>query len=80
MTHPFPGEEGTDSARMAMELKQLRYSNEKVKVLESGLVLWDGKGYPMVKQKTPGDNMPDWRGAGPLQYAVIAMTGLGHLL
>jgi rhodanese-related sulfurtransferase len=44
-------EEGTDSAKMALELRQLGYSNEKVKVLEGGLVLWDEKGYPMVKQK-----------------------------
>jgi rhodanese-related sulfurtransferase len=43
-------EEGTDSAKMALELRQLGYSNENVKVLEGGLVLWDEKGYPMVKQ------------------------------
>ncbi len=43
-------EEGTDSAKMALELRQLGYSNEQVKVLEGGLVLWDEKGYPMVKQ------------------------------
>jgi rhodanese-related sulfurtransferase len=46
-------EEGTDSAKMALELKQLGYSNEYVKVLEDGLVLWDEKGYPMVKQPIP---------------------------
>jgi rhodanese-related sulfurtransferase len=46
-------EEGTDSARMALELIQLGYSKEKVKVLEGGLVLWDEKGYPMVKQQIP---------------------------
>jgi rhodanese-related sulfurtransferase len=46
-------EEGTDSARMALELIQLGYSKEKVKVLEGGLVLWDEKGYPMVKQPIP---------------------------
>jgi rhodanese-related sulfurtransferase len=46
-------EEGTDSARMALELIQLGYSKEKVKVLEGGLVLWDEKGYPTVKQKLP---------------------------
>ena len=44
-------EEGTDSAKMALELRQLGHSNENVKVLEGGLVLWDEKGYPMVKQK-----------------------------
>jgi rhodanese-related sulfurtransferase len=43
-------EEGTDSAKMALELRQLGYSNENVKVLEGGPVLWDEKGYPMVKQ------------------------------
>jgi rhodanese-related sulfurtransferase len=46
-------EEGTDSAKMAVELVHLGYSQEKVRVLEGGLVLWDGKGYPMVKQKLP---------------------------
>lgn len=44
-------EEGTDSANMALELRQLGYSSEKIKVLEDGLVLWDEKGYPMVRQK-----------------------------
>jgi rhodanese-related sulfurtransferase len=43
-------EEGTDSAKMALEMRQLGYSNENVKVLEGGLVLWDEKGYPMIKQ------------------------------
>jgi len=46
-------EEGTDSAKMALELRQLGYSNENVKVLEGGLVLWDEKGYPMIKQPIP---------------------------
>jgi len=46
-------EEGTDSAKMALELRQLGYGDEKVKVLEGGLVLWDGKGYPIIKQKIP---------------------------
>ncbi len=46
-------EEGTDSAKMALELRQLNYSDKQVKVLEGGLVLWDAKGYPMVKQKIP---------------------------
>jgi rhodanese-related sulfurtransferase len=46
-------EEGTDSAKMALELMQLGYSGENVKVLEGGLVLWDEKGYPMVKQPIP---------------------------
>jgi rhodanese-related sulfurtransferase len=43
-------EEGTDSAKMAIELLSLGYDREKVRVLEGGLVLWDEKGYPMVKQ------------------------------
>jgi rhodanese-related sulfurtransferase len=46
-------EEGTDSAKMAIELMQLGYSKEKIRVLEGGLVLWDEKGYPMVKQQIP---------------------------
>jgi rhodanese-related sulfurtransferase len=46
-------EEGTDSAKMAIELLSLGYSREKVRVLEGGLVLWDEKGYPMAKQKLP---------------------------
>jgi rhodanese-related sulfurtransferase len=46
-------EEGTDSAKMAIELIQLGYSKEKVRVLEGGLALWDEKGYPMVKTKIP---------------------------
>ena len=46
-------EEGTDSARMALELRQLGYGKEEVKVLEGGLVLWDENGYPMIKQPTP---------------------------
>ena len=44
-------EEGTDSAKVALELRKLGYRSENVKVLEGGLVLWDEKGYPMVKQK-----------------------------
>jgi rhodanese-related sulfurtransferase len=44
-------EEGTDSAKMALELRRLGYRDDQVRVLEGGLVLWDEKGYPMVKQK-----------------------------
>jgi rhodanese-related sulfurtransferase len=44
-------EEGTDSAKLALELRQLGYSANQVRILEGGLVLWDEKGYPMVKQK-----------------------------
>jgi rhodanese-related sulfurtransferase len=43
-------EEGTDSAKMALELRQLGYNKENVKVLEGGLVLWDEKGRPMIKK------------------------------
>lgn len=44
-------EEGTDSASMALELRQLGYDPEKIKVLEGGLIQWDEKGRPMVKQE-----------------------------
>jgi|WetSurMetagenome_2_1015567.scaffolds.fasta_scaffold246599_2 rhodanese-related sulfurtransferase len=43
-------EEGTDSAKMALELRQLGYNKENIKVLEGGLVLWDEKGRPMIKK------------------------------
>ena len=46
-------EEGTDSARMALELKRLGYDNDKVKVLEGGLIKWDEAGYPMIKTEVP---------------------------
>jgi rhodanese-related sulfurtransferase len=46
-------EEGMDSARMALELKRLGYDNDNVKVLEGGLIKWDEKGYPMIKQEIP---------------------------
>jgi rhodanese-related sulfurtransferase len=46
-------EEGTDSAGMALEMKRLGYDNDKVKVLEGGLIKWDEAGYPMVKQEIP---------------------------
>jgi len=46
-------EEGTDSARMALELKRLGYDNDKIKVLEGGLIKWDESGYPMIKQEVP---------------------------
>ncbi len=46
-------EEGTDSAKMALELRQLGFSDKQVRILEGGLILWDEKGYPMVKQKIP---------------------------
>lgn len=46
-------EEGTDSARMALELKRLGYDSDKIKVLEGGLIKWDESGYPMIKQEAP---------------------------
>jgi rhodanese-related sulfurtransferase len=46
-------EEGTDSARMALELIHLGYDHDKVRVLEGGLIKWDEKGYPMIKTKLP---------------------------
>ncbi len=46
-------EEGTDSARMALELKRLGYDSDKIRVLEGGLIKWDEAGYPMVKQEIP---------------------------
>jgi len=46
-------EEGTDSARMALELRRLGYDHDKVKVLEGGLLKWDERGYPMVKTQVP---------------------------
>jgi rhodanese-related sulfurtransferase len=46
-------EEGTDSAQVAMELKQLGYNKQNIRILEGGLVLWDAAGHPMVKIKIP---------------------------
>jgi rhodanese-related sulfurtransferase len=46
-------EEGTDSARMAMELIRLGYNHDKIRVLEGGLIKWDERGYPMIKTKAP---------------------------
>jgi len=46
-------EEGTDSAQMAIELKQLGYNEKNIKILEGGLVLWDAADHPMIKQKIP---------------------------
>lgn len=46
-------EEGTDSARMALELKRLGYDHDKVRVLEGGLIKWDERGYPMIKTEVP---------------------------
>jgi len=46
-------EEGTDSAKMALELGQLGYSDDLIRVLEGGLIRWDERGYPMIKQVVP---------------------------
>jgi rhodanese-related sulfurtransferase len=46
-------EEGTDSARMALELNRLGYDHDKVKVLEGGLIKWDEAGHPMIKTEVP---------------------------
>ncbi|MBN2242691.1 MAG: hypothetical protein JW793_08370 [Acidobacteria bacterium] len=36
---------------MALELMDLGYSKENIKVLEGGLIEWDAAGYPMIKEK-----------------------------
>ena len=46
-------EEGTDSARMALELIDLGYSKENLKVLEGGLIQWDANDYPIIKNEKP---------------------------
>jgi rhodanese-related sulfurtransferase len=46
-------EEGTDSARMALELYRLGYDHDKIKVLEGGLIKWNEAGYPMIKTEVP---------------------------
>jgi len=46
-------EEGTDSARVALELIDLGYSKDNIKVLEGGLIQWDASDYPIIKQETP---------------------------
>ena len=45
-------EEGTDSARMALELIDLGYSKENIKVLEGGLIQWDANDYPIIRSET----------------------------
>jgi rhodanese-related sulfurtransferase len=44
-------EEGVDSSEVALELRRLGHARDKVKVLEGGLIQWDAKGYPMIKQE-----------------------------
>jgi len=46
-------QEGADSSEEALELRRLGHARDKVKVLEGGLIQWDAKGYPMVKQPIP---------------------------
>jgi rhodanese-related sulfurtransferase len=46
-------EEGADSSEMALILRGMDYRRDRVKVLEGGLVQWDAKGYPMIKQEIP---------------------------
>jgi rhodanese-related sulfurtransferase len=46
-------EEGTDSATIALELTDLGYSQENIRILEGGLIQWDAKDYPIIKQETP---------------------------
>ncbi len=46
-------EEGADSSEVALELRRLGHARDKVKVLEGGLIQWDAKGYPMIKQQIP---------------------------
>lgn len=46
-------EEGSDSARVALGLRQLGFDPARVKVLEGGLVKWDEAGYPIVRTETP---------------------------
>ena len=43
-------EEGADSSEEALELRRLGHARDKVKVLEGGLIQWDAKGYPIIKQ------------------------------
>jgi rhodanese-related sulfurtransferase len=45
-------EEGADSGAMALELRKLGFSAAKVKVLAGGLIKWDERGYPMVKDES----------------------------
>lgn len=46
-------EEGSDSARVALSLRQLGFDPARVKVLEGGLVKWDEAGYPILRTETP---------------------------
>jgi rhodanese-related sulfurtransferase len=46
-------EEGGDSSEVALILRNMDYRRDRVKVLEGGLIQWDAKGYPMIKQVIP---------------------------
>jgi rhodanese-related sulfurtransferase len=46
-------EEGGDSSEVALILRAMDYRRDRIKVLEGGLIQWDAKGYPMIKQPIP---------------------------
>jgi hypothetical protein len=41
------------SSEVALILRSMDYRRDKVKVLEGGLIQWDAKGYPMIKNEVP---------------------------
>ena len=45
-------EEGTDSARMVLELIDLGYSKDNIRILEGGLIQWDANDYPIIRSET----------------------------
>ena len=44
--------DGADSAAVALQMRDLRYDNDKVKVLKGGLNRWRELAYPLIKQKS----------------------------
>lgn len=46
-------EEGSDSAAVALELRDIGYRRSNIRVLEGGLIKWDEAGYPMFRSETP---------------------------
>jgi len=46
-------EEGADSSETALLLRRMGFRRDGVKVLEGGLIQWDEKGYPMIKNEAP---------------------------
>lgn len=46
-------EEGSDSAAVALELRDMGYRRSNIRVLEGGLIKWDEAGYPMFKSEIP---------------------------